>query len=235
MKIAVPRVVLTATLCLGFAAGCMTLNTRSDPNYDGSRVYSGTRVDLEQGVSQLLQFSIGMLLFFGDLPLSFIADTVLLPVTIPEERARRTAIEAQLQTRTDNPSVIELRPGEESVQTARRLFESCRELTEQLSIRLLDCYAIGARVARVKGDEAITELSGAEYKPQLADTLERARYEGLFVTYRDPRFEPRGETVRIDATQATSDSAERHPVWFLVGPGDDGQWRILEERSRAWY
>jgi uncharacterized protein YceK len=234
MKTAILRSSLSAALLVGLAGGCMTLNTRSDPTYDGSRVYSGTRVDLAQGVGQLLQFSTGMLLFFGDLPLSFIVDTVLLPVTIPEERARRTALEAQLQTRTDNPSVIELRPDEGPIETARRLFETCRDLTEQLSIRVLDCYALEARVVRVSADGIPTGLTGAAYKQKLVDTLKRAKYAGLFISYRDPSFEPQGDAVRVEATRVTSQSAERNPVRFLMGPGEDGQWRILEEQSRSW-
>jgi len=234
MRTAILRSSLSAALLLGVTEGCMTLNTRSDPTYDGSRVYSGARVDLSQGVGQLLQFSTGMLLFFGDLPLSFIADTLLLPVTIPEERARRAAIETQLQIRTDNPSVIEPRPGEAPLETARRLFETCRDLTEQLSIRLLDCYALDARIIRPSSDETSVELSGAAYKQELVDALKRAKYDGLFITYRDPSFEPQGDAVRVDAKRATSQSAGRSPVRFLMGPGEDGQWRILEERSRSW-
>ena len=60
----------------GTCAGCGTLNTTADPNSKFG-IYSGTKASAEGNATQ------------WDVPFSLVADTILLPITIPLEVARR--------------------------------------------------------------------------------------------------------------------------------------------------
>ena len=65
-------------------AGCMTIMTRQEPDLS-PRVYGGTTIDLKCVVSlEALPWN-GLCLL--DLPFSLVADTLLLPLTIPEQSA----------------------------------------------------------------------------------------------------------------------------------------------------
>jgi uncharacterized protein YceK len=79
----------TCVLCGLLLTACMTVDTRRDDQYDGTRVYSGTLADLQLiGVSFMEGSYHWFLASLMDLPFSLLADTLLLPVTIPEEAAR---------------------------------------------------------------------------------------------------------------------------------------------------
>ncbi len=83
-----------AAVAVALLPGCASLMIRLDPDWS-PRVYGGTVLDLGMithpvhGLpEQELPFP-GFALVFGlvDLPFSFVADTLLLPITIPEQTA----------------------------------------------------------------------------------------------------------------------------------------------------
>jgi uncharacterized protein YceK len=225
------RIVLSGLLAgLGWAAaGCMTLDTRANAAYDGPRTYSGTQRDAQAIGPALLAFSPFFVFHLVDLPFSLVADTLLLPITLPEERERRARIAAAVSTETEQPAPVAPLPQESAEETARRLFETCRERLEQMRGSLADCFSIDARV-QTQGEL----VSGAAYKARLRDALARLRRSGDFITWRDPRFSDAGKRVRIVATLARAQSAEVQAIELLVGPGADEGWRVLEARGVDW-
>ena len=87
-----------AALVVVCLPGCMTITSRQESNPDPT-VYSGTFIDL-QAIGFPVFVAVGqadpaglayypMFLWVGllDLPFSFVADTLLLPITIPEQIA----------------------------------------------------------------------------------------------------------------------------------------------------
>ncbi len=108
------RRVTVAALLVVFLSGCMTITTREDTDDAWPRVYSGTLMDLavigmpvlvatgevDPGGLMALQF---LWIAVLDLPFSFVADTLLLPITIPEQIAlnrkpEEEALSADLDT-----------------------------------------------------------------------------------------------------------------------------------------
>ncbi len=219
---------LVAGLALVATSGCMTLDTQLNPAYDGPQIYSGTRKDLEIFGPAFLNLSIGwMLIVLVDLPFSFVADTVLLPVTIPRESRRAEARAEELQVETNRPALASVRAGEAAVDGARRLFDACRDRLRRQEISLADCYAVDARIAPVGG----APLSGAQYKLVLRAALQRHRATGVFVDWRDAKLAAEGERVRVRATRRSSGEPAESPLELVIAAGPDGGWRIVEETS----
>ncbi|MEE9281949.1 MAG: YceK/YidQ family lipoprotein [Myxococcota bacterium] len=220
------------------ALACATFETRGDRSYEGARTYSGARTSLDRiGAGMLSLNPATILLGVLDLPFSFLADTALLPVTIPEESARQREIAERTQTQHEVATEIRSDPGVAPVETARRLFESCTTRLENLDAALANCYSIDARIVLVEAEDPggpAVELSGGEYKERIREVLARTRTSGDFLTYRDASYEAEGPNVRVRAQRASSASPNPWPVTFLLGPGDDGEWRILEERGPDW-
>lgn len=224
------RAWLGVALTLGLASGpgCMTIDTQNDEDYEGPRTYSGVRKDLTILPDAFLSLSIPWLgIALVDFPFSLVADTVILPVTIPREaeRARKLAEEARVDS--ERPSLVKPEAGEATVATAHRLFTECANLLHAQDPRLADCYSIDAKV-EITGAEP---MRGAAYKQSLRADLARDANDGALVEWRDPSFASDGERVRIAAKRASSTSATRLPVVLIVGPCGDGAWRILEEIS----
>ncbi|HTO54626.1 MAG TPA: YceK/YidQ family lipoprotein [Myxococcota bacterium] len=216
---------LAAALC---ATGCMTIDTQYDAGYDGPAVYSGTRKDASIFSGALLDFSIPWIVIsLVDFPFSAIADTVLLPVTIPRDKERSAKQVEENRVDAERASTIQPHPGEPPAGTAARLFTECAALLKQESPHFADCYSIDAKVEITGSDP----LRGADYKPVLRQGLERWRSSGDTIEWRNPSYATDGDHVRISAQRAVSTSGTRLPVSLIVGPGPDGQWRILEEIS----
>ncbi|MCP4004947.1 MAG: YceK/YidQ family lipoprotein [bacterium] len=216
-------------------SGCQTFETFGDPAYDGPSIYSGTRRNLTFVGSGVLNLSMFMVsLGVIDFPFSFVADTLLLPVTIPRWNQAGQSKFARERVDQEVASPVQVEPGEAPQEIAERLFAICQKRGEQLDPSLTDCYSIAARIELKRQDEEVRAFSGAEYKPEIRHSIKRASYQGDFMTYRDVSYEVSGETVRIRAMRATAFSRERLPVYFVVGPSADGQWRILEESSPGW-
>jgi uncharacterized protein YceK len=218
------RVALALALAAG--SGCMTIDTQTNEGYEGPQVYSGTRRDLSIIPNALLNFSVGGLLIgVVDLPFSLLADTVILPVTIPKDAERTRKLEEEKRVDEERPSVVKPQAGEAPVATAHRLFTECARMLKEQDSHFSDCYSIDAKI-EIVGSEP---MRGADYKKLARESLSQEASEGEMIEWRDPEFSADGERVRISAKRARSDDPSRVPVSLIVGPGQDGGWRILEE------
>lgn len=217
---------VTLLLLLAAGSGCMTIDTQTDEGYEGSRVYSGVRKDLTILPDALLSFAIPWVgIALVDLPFSALADTVILPVTIPAEAKRSANLEEEAQVATERPSVVTPAEGESAAAVASRLFDECARLLKAQDPHLADCYSIEAKV-EIAGSPA---MRGADYKVALRESLRRDASDGVLVEWRNPSYAFDGTRVRVTAVSASTEQAARLPIALVVGPGDDGGWRILEE------
>ena len=221
---------LAALLALLVAApGCMTIDTQLGRGYEGPYIYSGVRKDLEIMGPAFLHLSFGwVILTLFDLPLSLVADTLLLPVSIARDAERDAKIEEKTQVATDRPALIHAKPGE--ADTARRLFDECRKLLRQQDAQLADCWAVDAKVSTAGG----ATVAGAQLELAAREALELHQDEGISVDWRDPTFAVEGERVRIQATRRSTREPSESALVLLVGSGGDGGWRIVEETSVGW-
>jgi uncharacterized protein YceK len=210
----------------------MTVETRTNEHYEGPRTYSGTLADLELiGVSFMGGGSFYFLASAMDLPFSLVADTVLLPMTIPEEIARSTVVEHALRTDLEQPGPVRPIANVDPQRNAEQLFESCVLLFQRLDPDVTDCYSLDARVVGADGHP----VHGGDYKERLRQALTLLHRSGGFVAFHEARYHDEGERVRIEATLETSFMPERAAVVLWVGPGTDGDWRILAEQpAPAW-
>jgi len=227
-------IVLVALLALAVSSGgCMTWDTRTDPGYDGPRIYSGTRLAAQQAGQQFWRLNLAWVLLFGiDIPLSFVADTLLLPVTIPEERERRATLAERMQMRDERPSPIAVAPGTHPVKAAKQLFEACVELLERYNPLLTDCFAQDARIFFDEGDPHM--LTGAEYKERLRAAVAEFQQNSEFVTWRRARYAQEGDRVRIDVERSSSERGDSGEVTFWAARGEDEGWRFVELRGARW-
>ena len=229
MRLARIPVLALALAC----SGCMTLDTMNDRGFRGPWAYSGARADLRMISSTFLSLSWPLTIFFlVDLPFSAVADTFLLPVTLPRERRRLAELEEVQRVDVEQPALVRPEPGEPPEETAERLLERCRALSRALAEELLHCYSLDARIALRLASEpagAARRLTGAQYKLELRDALEQLRYLGDSIDWVEPEFEREGDAVRVIATRTSANSPATYPQRLLVGPCADGGWRILEE------
>ncbi len=224
----------------GLLLGCMTIQTRTDPGYTGARIYSGARTDLANMGEAGMSLNLGLIVIaLVDLPFSFLADTVLLPLTIPEERERRAALEVEatpIDEQAESP--VSGREGTPPLEMGKRLYRECLKRIEKLQPSFIDCYSVDAIVSVVTpgpdGRVEMRVISGAQYKVYLRDRIARARSDGDYVTFREASFELEGERVRVRTSRVAASTSMRHQITLLLGAGDDGGWRILEERSAGW-
>ncbi|MFQ5699807.1 MAG: hypothetical protein ACE5IL_16205 [Myxococcota bacterium] len=230
----------TALALVGLAvSGCMTIQSRQQRSDESSPVYAGSRAALELVGGGFLNSNLPVM-FIGllDLPLSFLADTLLLPVTLPEEQERRAILAERERVDIERPSVIAIDATADPLEMARRLVEKCQKLMEHYDPALADCYSIRARVVirRPFGKLAgiPRELTGAEYKKILRRGLRRVSRAGDYFTWRNIRYALEGDRVRVTAERATSQHRENGPTSLLVGADAEGQWRIVEEESAGW-
>ena len=213
------------------APGCMTIDTQLGRGYEGPYIYSGTRKDLEIMGPAFLRLSLGwVILTLIDLPLSLVADTLLLPVSISRDAARDQRIEEKTQVATDRPALVRAKSGEAPADTARRLFDECRTLLRQQNSQLADCYAVDASIS-ISGGAA---LRGSQHKLAVREAIEHHQDAGITVDWRDPTFAVEGERVRIQATRRSTRDPSESPLVLVVAPGADGGWRIVEETSVGW-
>ena len=214
-------------LCGLLATACMTVSTRTDDSYEGPRPYSGTLANLElMGVTFMEGSYFWFLAGTMDLPLSLVADTVLLPLTLPEERVRRSVVGQALRTDVEQPGPVRPIANVAPERNAEQLFQSCLLMFERLDPDVTDCYALDARVVGANG----LAVKGGDYKERLRQALSFLHRSGGFIAFHEPRYHDEGGRVRIEATLETSFMPERTAVVLWVGPGADGDWRILEEQ-----
>lgn len=224
---------LAGLFAAALLVGCMTIDSRNDPGYDGPRVYSGTRLALRHTGHSLYRFNLLMFYYLADLPFSFVADTLLLPVTISEDAARQPLPAAEPRFEREAPSVIAATEGASPLANAKRLFAACRERFERLDPTLTDCYAIDARIVLEDAHGAV-EITGADYKGRIRAAIASLGKSYAFVSIQDPAYSQEGGRVRIEAQRLSSFGARRQRISLLVGPGPDGGWRIIEEVASGW-
>ena len=213
------------------APGCMSLDTQLDRGYEGAYVYSGVRKDFEIMGPAFLKLSFGwVFITLFDLPFSLVADTLLLPVSIPRDSERAKVVAERTQVQTDRPALVHAKTGEAPADTARRLFDACRDLLRRQDAQLSDCYDIDASIS-VAGAQS---LRGSEYKLALREAIARDQEEGIFIDWREPLFEPEGERVRVRAARRSTREPAESELELVVGPGPDGGWRIFQETSVGW-
>jgi uncharacterized protein YceK/ketosteroid isomerase-like protein len=213
------------------APGCMTIDTQLGRGYEGPYVYSGVRKDLEIMGPAFLHLSMGWVILTAiDLPLSLVADTLLLPVSIARDAERDAKIEEKTQVATDRPALVRAKPGEAPADTARRLFDECRALLRQQNPKLADCYSVDASISITGG----TQLSGSQHKLAVREAIAHHQEAGITVDWREPAFTVDGERVRIAATRRSTHDPAESPLLLVVASGADGGWRIVEETSVGW-
>jgi uncharacterized protein YceK len=213
------------------APGCMTIDTQLGRGYEGPYVYSGARKDLEIMGPAFLHLSMGwVILTLIDLPLSLVADTLLLPVSISRDAQRDKKIEEKTQVATDRPALVHAKAGDTPSDTARRLFDECRDLLRRQRPELTDCYSVDAAIT-IAGGPA---LPGSQHKLAVREAIAHHRDQGITVDWRDPVFETDGERVRIRATRRSTREPSESALSLVVAPGADGGWRIVEEQSVGW-
>jgi len=227
-------IVLVPFLTLALvSAGCMTWETRSDRGYDGPRIYSGTRLAARQAGQQFWRLNLAWVLIFGiDIPLSFVADTILLPLTIPEERARSAAESERMQIQDERPSPVKLAADTPPLEAAKQLFETCAKLLERYDPLLTDCFAIEARIFFDEGEPRM--LSGAEYKQRVRAALADFQNNSDFVTWRGARYQQEADRVRIEVERSSSERGDTGHVTLWAARGEDEGWRFVEIRGARW-
>jgi len=213
------------------APGCMSVDTQVSRGYEGPYIYSGVRKDLAMMGPAFLHLSMGQVLFsLIDLPFSLVADTLFLPVSIPRDAERAKGIEERTQVHHDRPALVHAEPGEAPADTARRLFDECRDLLRRQSPQVSDCYSVDASIS-IAGAQS---LRGSDHKLVVREAIKVHQEEGIFVDWRDPVFELEGERVRVRATRRSTREPAESALELVVGPCPDGGWRILEESSVGW-
>jgi hypothetical protein len=173
-----------------------------------------------------------VLLFGIDLPFCLVADTLLLYWTIPEEIERNEALRQALQTAEERKSVISVEAGTSPVAAAKQLFEACVERLQRYDPLFTECFSQDARIFYDEGEPRM--LTGAEYKPRIRAAVAEFQSRGEFVTWRQPRYLPEGERVRIEVERSSSERGELGRLTLLVAPTSDGGWRVVEMRGAAW-
>lgn len=226
------RPLLAALLCICFASACMTIDTRSNPGYSGPPAYSGTRVAASRVQGAFMAFNlVGILINSVDVLLCVVADTFLLPVTAFEQSKWSEARVNRARTDIEQPSLVFPAEGEDPLRTARRLFKTCENLARNLNPQYVDCYSISSKIEVVDEDGETRSVNGKEYKDEVKEVILARRGGTRFVRFYDPKYELEGNRVRVKATREESGFQDRLPIEFVFGPGEDGGWRILEERS----
>lgn len=226
------RPLLAALLCICFASACMTIDTRSNPGYSGPPAYSGTRTAAARVQGAFMGFNlVGILLNSVDVLLCMVADTFILPLTAFEQAKWSEEREQRARTDIEQKSLVFPAEGEDPLRTARRLFKTCESLARNLNPQYINCYSIDSKIEVTDEDGDTRTVNGKEYKEEVKAVLLARRGGTRFVRFFDPKFELEGNRVRVRATREESGFQERVPIEFLFGAGEDGGWRILEEKS----
>jgi len=72
-----------------------------------------------------------------------------------------------------------------------------------------------------------------QYRQLLAATLPLAEMRGDTNTYSDVTFTVDGDRVRVKAVRYSNLKHYESPLELLVGPDEEGEWKILEEISES--
>jgi hypothetical protein len=219
-------------------AGCSTYDTLRDSGYTGPRVYSGARQALSLAKSAFLRVNPPeFALWVSDSLLSSVADTLLLPFTIPQQSRMNAAVVESQRLDVEQPGVLPKIANEEPQRTARRLFQMCNSLLVNFDAHLTDCYSIHAKIEITADDKPGGEaetLDGAEYKKRLRSEFASLAGTERFIRLRNAKFEEALPNVRVTAERADQKTEKKGSLVWVVGPGEDGEWRILEEQGAGF-
>src|SRR5262245_21668915 len=98
----------------------MAIDTQTNKGYHGPYVYSGTRYDAGLLGNGLVDLNMWTMMFaLCDIPFSFLADTVMLPVTIPRDSARSEKHAEEAQIASERPGPVQPQAGEAPLATAQ--------------------------------------------------------------------------------------------------------------------
>lgn len=124
-------------------------------------------------------------------------------------------------------------------QQAESLFAEYRYLSERFDPHVADLYADDARIVNVRrypGDvpSRALQLTGFQYKAKIRALMPIAKARGDdYSTFSDVHYSAEGERVRVDAVRFSVRKRYESPYSILVGPDQDGEWRIFEELSES--
>jgi hypothetical protein len=222
---------LTVLCSIPLALACNTIDTRMNAGYTGPRTYSGARQALGVAKQSFLSLNPPLLaLSLADALFSSVADTFLLPLTIPEQSKLNTERTESLRLDVEQPGPLRVIANEEPLRTARRLYRECSSLALSLSSRFVNCYSIAAKI-EITDQGGTEQLTGAEYKAKLREEFVPLQGTGRYARMKQPKYEEQPPNVVITAVREDSEDETRETIVWVVGPGADGEWRILEERG----
>lgn len=201
-------------------SACSTLGSLISSDYQGLAIYGGVYDNARSMRREASESDIdGMVALAIDFPFSLVADTVLLPLTIPMQLRASDGQAAQAPAETGRWAP--------SAEGARAFVESCFALAREFDARYVDCYGDDSRISYRGARDA--DLSGAEFRDLLKRSLPAAKLRGDRSIFRDLRIEPEGSSFRVRATRYSELYAYESPWEALVGADSTGAWRILRE------
>jgi hypothetical protein len=125
------------------------------------------------------------------------------------------------------------RAQDDAVEQARRLFDRYVALGAAYDEAVADLYADSAFIKNTRrypdGQSRSMTMPALTYKSLIRQVMPQAKAAGDSSTYSDVKFVPDGERVRIEATRYSELKKYSSPFTLLVGPAENGTWRILEE------
>ncbi len=116
---------------------------------------------------------------------------------------------------------------------AQDFFARYQQLERTFDPELASLYAKDSViwVTRIYANGVVRQLKipGDLYRQVLRESMEQAKKRGDYNKYSDVRFDSQPDGVRIRATRYNVWRDYRSPYAALVRPGEDGNWRIVDE------
>jgi hypothetical protein len=120
---------------------------------------------------------------------------------------------------------------------AQQLFERYAELTSSFDPDIVRLYARDAKiivkVIYVAGKFRTFTMSRRDLERSIKRAANRSKRFGTVMSSVDVIYVIEGERVRILATISSPEFEEPKKLNLLVGPGEDGQWLIYEDRREV--
>lgn len=131
------------------------------------------------------------------------------------------------------PSVHAGEPIEEARAFFARYVRSYHAFDPAVAELYADDAAITNRRTYPDGRVRVLSLTGTQYKTLLRQTMPLARSRGDVSRYEGAKYAVEPGGVRIHLTRHSELKKYSSPLSLLVGPGKDGRWVVLEERSES--
>ena len=121
---------------------------------------------------------------------------------------------------------------------AEALFEEYQRRAAAFDPKVADLYWDQARIVNVRkypGDlpDRALNLVGFQYKAKIHELMPTAKARGDYSTYSDISYSTEGSRIRIRCTRFSLLKKYSSPYSMLVGPDENGSWRIFEELSES--